>query len=175
MRNRTLYANIDLSEQQIVDCSGSQGNSGCNGGWLSNVYNYVISYGTTTETNYPYTQVASACKSKGGSYKISSYQGGALANCSALAAMATGRPISIAVYSGNSYWQNYAGGILNVCGSGSIDHGVTLVGVYQDDTQNYWKIKNSWGTTWGEKGYMRIDRSQDNLCQICSYGFYPQL
>ena len=175
MKNSTLYANIDLSEQQIIDCSSSQGNSGCNGGWLTNVYNYVISYGTTTESNYPYTQVASSCKSNGGSYKISNYQGGALANCSALAAMVSGRPLSIAVSAGNAYWQNYAGGILNVCGNGGVDHGVTLVGVYQDDTQNYWKVKNSWGQTWGEKGYIRLDRSKDNICQICSYGFYPQI
>jgi C1A family cysteine protease len=89
--------------------------------------------------------------------------------------MVTGRPISITVSAGNSYWQSYANGIMNVCGNGPIDHGVTLVGVYQDATQNYWKVKNSWGKTWGENGYVRIDRNQDNLCKICSFGFYPVL
>lgn len=63
--------------------------------------------------------------------------------------MVAGRPISVAVSAGNQYWQNYAGGIMNQCGSGSIDHGVMLVGVYQDAKQNYWKVKNSWGTSWG--------------------------
>jgi cathepsin L len=81
MKNSTLYANIDLSEQQIVDCTTNQGNAGCLGGWLTNVYDYVIRLGITTETSYPYTQVDSSCKANGGSYKISSYQGGALGNC----------------------------------------------------------------------------------------------
>jgi len=175
MQNISLYANIDLSEQQIVDCSGSQGNSGCNGGWISNVYDYVKTYGTTAESAYPYTQVASSCKTpnNGGAYRISSYQGGSLNNCSALAAMVTGRPVAVAVAASN-YWQNYKTGILNVC-STNFDHGVTLVGVYQDSTQNYWKVKNSWGTNWGENGFIRIDRSSNggNLCAICSFGLYP--
>lgn len=88
--------------------------------------------------------------------------------------MVTGRPVTIAVAAGSSYWQNYAGGILNQCGT-KIDHGVLLVGVFQNSTQNYWKIKNSWGTGWGENGYVRIDRSLNggNLCDICSYAYYP--
>jgi len=86
------------------------------------------------------------------------------------------RPVSVAVSAGNSYWMNYAGGIINKCGTG-VDHGVLLVGVFQNSTVNYWKIKNSWGTTWGENGYIRVDRSvlNGNLCDICSYGFYPNL
>ena len=101
MKNKALYENIDLSEQQIVDCSTGQGNQGCVGGWLTNSYDYVLSFGTTSEGNYPYTQVASACKTNGGAFKISSYQGGALDNCSALTTMVTDRPISITVFAGN--------------------------------------------------------------------------
>ena len=65
---------------------------------------------------------------------------------------------------------------MHQCGnSGNVDHGVTLVGVHQDDQENYWKIKNSWGTSWGENGFVRLDRNLNNgnLCQICQYGFYP--
>lgn len=175
MKNILTYKDIDLSEQQIIDCSKSEGNSGCNGGWMPFVYSYAIKYGVTTESAYPYSQAASACKISGGSYKISSYKGGALTNCSALSAMLTGRPVAVAVSAGNQYWQNYAGGIINQCGSGGVDHGVTLVGVYQDDKQNYWKVKNSWGPSWGENGFVRLDRSVNNgnICSICSYGFYP--
>jgi C1A family cysteine protease len=88
--------------------------------------------------------------------------------------MVAGRPVAVAVSAGNSYWQSYTGGIMNVC-SGDLDHGVVVVGVYQDATQNYWKIKNSWGTSWGEDGYIRLDRSIDNLCRVCSYGYYPNV
>ena len=90
----------------------------------------------------------------------------------------TGRPVTIAVTAGNSYWQSYSGGIMNQCGNAAgVDHGVTLVGVHQDNEENYWKIKNSWGTSWGEKGFIRLDRNinKGNICNICKYGFYPEI
>jgi C1A family cysteine protease len=174
MKSAAQYAQIDISEQQIIDCSSSYGNNGCNGGWIENVLKYQTTNGVTTEAAYPYTQTSGSCKVNGGAFKISSYSGGALADCNALAAMVTGRPTSIAVSAGNNYWMNYAGGILNQCGTG-IDHGVLLVGVFQNATQNYWKVKNSWGASWGEKGFIRIDRNLNggNLCDICGYGYYP--
>jgi hypothetical protein len=176
MSNKPTYINLDLSEQQILDCSSSYGNNGCNGGWMEHVYKYQIAYGNTIEATYPYTQSAGNCKVNGGGYKIASYAGGSLAgDCAALTAMVVGRPVSVAVSAGNSYWQSYAGGIITKCGSG-VDHGVLLVGVYQNGTENYWKVKNSWGPGWGENGFIRIDRSgSGNLCDICSYGFYPTL
>lgn len=99
-----------------------------------------------------------------------------MSNCTALTSLLGGRVLSVAVAAGSSEWMHYTGGILNTCGaSSSIDHGVTLVGAYQDDKVNYWTIKNSWGTGWGENGYIRLDRSvsNGNLCLVCSYGFYP--
>ena len=176
MKNLTQYAQINLSTQQILDCSKSYGNNGCSGGWISNVLDYSKANGITTEAAYPYTQTAGNCKVNGGAYKISSYAGGALADCNALTAMVTGRPTSIAVSAGTNYWMAYAGGILNQCGT-TLNHGVLLVGVFQNASMNYWKIKNSWGTGWGENGYIRIDRSVNNgnLCSICSYGYYPVL
>lgn len=176
MKNSTQYAQINLSVQQVLDCSKSYGNNGCNGGWISNVLDYGKANGITTEAAYPYTQTAGNCKVNGGAYKISSYAGGALTDCNALAAMVTGRPTSVAVSAGTNYWMAYAGGILNQCGT-TLDHGVLLVGVFQNASMNYWKIKNSWGTGWGENGFIRIDRSLNNgnLCSICSYGYYPIL
>lgn len=177
MRSASTHAGINLSVQQILDCSSNYGNKGCNGGWMESTLRYIKASGITTESQYPYTQVAGSCKMNGGAFKVSSYAGGALNDCSSLAAMVAGRPTSVAVYAGNNFWKYYSGGILNQCGSGNIDHGVLLVGVFQNATQNYWKIKNSWGTSWGENGYIRIDRSVagGNLCEICSYGFYPIL
>ena len=179
MKDRAANAQINLSEQQLIDCSSSYGNQGCNGGWIESVLKFHKDKGVTTEAAYPYTQTAGSCKiATGGSYKISSYQGGQLSGCNALTAMITGRPVAIAVAAGSDYWRTYAGGILNKCGTG-IDHGVLLVGVYYNSATNvnYWKIKNSWGPNWGEKGYLRLSRAElgGNLCDICSYGFYPIL
>ena len=56
LKNKTLYKDINLSEQQIIDCSDSYGNQGCNGGWMTLVYDYIIKYGATTEESYPYTE-----------------------------------------------------------------------------------------------------------------------
>jgi len=76
------------------------------------------------------------------------------------------RPISVAVDA--STWSLYGGGIMSNCGTG-VNHGVLLVGV----TDTYWRIKNSWGTGWGEKGFIRI--GPGNTCAICQYPSYPVL
>ena len=142
------------------------------------VYDYIAQYGVTDENSYPYTSRHGNCRRNGGNFRVKTYKGGRLTNCAALATLVAGRPITIAVTAGNVYWQGYSGGIMNQCGNAAgVDHGVTLVGVHQDDQENYWKIKNSWGTSWGEKGFIRLDRSIQggNICNICGYGFYPEI
>lgn len=76
------------------------------------------------------------------------------------------KPVSVAVDA--STWSLYSSGILRICGN-NVNHGVLLVGV--DD--NAWKIKNSWGTNWGENGYIRI--AKGNTCGVCTHGLYPVL
>lgn len=75
-----------------------------------------------------------------------------------------GRPISVAVDA--QKWSPYRSGIFNSCGL-QLDHGVLLVGA----TNEYWKVKNSWGTSWGEQGYIRLARG--NTCGICTEPSYP--
>ena len=77
-----------------------------------------------------------------------------------------GRPLSVGVDASN--WSVYKSGVLSTCTS-NINHGVLLVGA----TDDYWKIKNSWGTSWGEAGFIRIARG--NTCAICDYPSYPTL
>ena len=114
------------------------------------VYDYIAQYGVVDENSYPYTSRHGNCRRNGGNFRVASHKGGRLTNCAALATLVSGRPITIAVAAGNVYWQGYSGGIMNQCGNAQgVDHGVTLVGVHQDDQENYWKIKNSWGTSWG--------------------------
>ena len=178
IQNKGQNRDIDLSEQQIIDCSGQYGNKGCNGGWMTLVYDHIARYGVTDENEYPYAERQGQCKKSGGNFKVSNYKGGSLPSCAALSSMVLESSVTVAVTAGNSYWQSYSRGIMNQCGNAQdVDHGVTLVGVHQDDNENYWKIKNSWGTTWGEKGFIRLNRDikQGNICNICSYGFYPIL
>ncbi len=75
------------------------------------------------------------------------------------------RPISVAVDA--SDWSTYSSGVFNECDS-SLNHGVLLVG----SNDQYWKIKNSWGTSWGESGYIRLFKG--NTCGLCNVASYPK-
>lgn len=155
---------VSLSEQQLVDCSGSYGNQGCNGGWPSSALKYVIAKGIASESEYPYAAKTQSCKKDGGSFKISSQA--ALSGCSGLQNGIQSRPISVTVDARN--WSPYRSGVFSNCGSG-IDHAVLLVGIVDGN----WKIKNSWGTSWGEQGYIRL--ASGNTCGLCVYaGVYGQ-
>ena len=151
-----------FSEQQLVDCSGSYGNNACNGGLMNNAFKYVKDKGIAHENEYPYKAVKQTCKQNSGSYKISGYKGAG--GCSGLASDLNGRPISVAVDASN--WSKYSSGVFNNCKT-SLNHGVLLVGM----TDQSWKVKNSWGGSWGEHGYIRLARG--NTCGICNQASYP--
>jgi len=152
-----------FSEQQLVDCSGSYGNQACNGGLMDNAFKYVRDHGIVQETEYPYRAVKQTCqKTAGGPFKISGFTD--IKDCNTLANAVAGRPISVAVDATN--WSGYKSGIFNNC-KASLNHGVLLVGVASDS----WKVKNSWGTSWGESGYIRLARG--NTCGICNVASYP--
>ena len=156
----------DFSEQQLVDCSGSYGNMGCNGGLMDYGFEYVIDHGITTESAYPYKAVDQSCKTDGGDFKISKYTDVGQGNCDDLADAIQGQPISVAVDAES--WQFYSGGIFSDCGT-QLDHGVLLV-AYSSDA---WTIKNSWGTSWGEKGFIRL--APGNTCGLCNSASYPTI
>ena len=118
--------------QQIIDCSSAYGNFGCDGGWYDASLSYVKEKGLTTYSAYPFAENTNGCKINFGMYKISSYKGGYINGCSALAAMLVTNPVSVGMAAGTQYFMNYKSGIFNKCGN-LIDHGVVLVGVYQND------------------------------------------
>jgi C1A family cysteine protease len=151
-----------FSEQQLVDCSGSFGNQACNGGLMDNAFKYVKQNGIVHEDEYPYKAVKQTCKINSGPFKIGGFVD--IKTCNDLASAITGRPISVAVDATN--WSTYKSGVFNNCKT-SLNHGVLLVGI----TDQYWWIKNSWGTTWGEKGFVRLARG--NTCGICNVASYP--
>ena len=155
---------VNLSEQQLVDCSGSYGNHGCQGGWMDSAFQYVRDHGLTTTAAYPYAAVNQACKINSGSYKVSSFVD--VPGCDNLANALNQQPISVAVDASN--WSPYRSGVFNNCAS-SVNHGVLLVA----STSSYWTIKNSWGTAWGESGFIRL--AKGNTCAVCNYGSYPRI
>ena len=156
-------SNLNLSEQQLVDCSRPQGNQGCNGGWPSSALNYVKANGITTTSAYPYVARDQACKTNGGATKIVGYI--SHSGCNGLTSGINSHPVSVTVDATN--WSPYKSGVFNNC-KASINHAVLLVGVVGGS----WKIKNSWGTGWGESGYIRL--ATGNTCGVCANaGVYP--
>ncbi len=165
-----------LSEQQLVDCSSAQGNEGCNGGLMDSAFQYVIANGgICSEQDYPYqaqdgTCEASSCKSAA---TISSYVDIESMNETAIFAAIQNGPISIAIEADQQSFQFYSGGVFSDPGCGTnLDHGVNLVGYGEDAGKHYWILRNSWGTSWGEKGYMRILRNK-NICGLASSPSMP--
>ena len=149
---------VSLSEQQLVDCSRPQGNQGCNGGWPSSALKYVQSNGIASESQYPYVGRDQTCKTQGGSFKISGQA--SMSGCNGLTSGINGSPVSVTVDATN--WSSYRSGVFTNCNA-SINHAVLLVGVVGGN----WKIKNSWGTGWGESGFIRLGAG--NTCGVCAY------
>jgi len=166
-----------LSEQELVDCAGSYGNQGCNGGLMDNAFKYVMANGLCTEAAYPYTGKDGTCKKTSCTVstnsKISNYKDVAH-NEGALGSAADIEPISVAIEADQSGFQLYKSGIFcGACGT-TLDHGVLVVGYGEDASgaNPYWKVKNSWGTSWGEAGYIQMCRNSDK-CGIANEPSYP--
>ncbi|XP_039610673.1 procathepsin L-like [Polypterus senegalus] len=170
---------VSLSEQNLVDCSKTFGTYGCQGAWMGYAYKYVLSKGgIASSAVYPYNGMDNqTClynvKMKAAS--ITNYMFLPSGNLQALAdAVATIGPITVTVDASLMSFQFYKSGIYNdpACNT-KINHAVLLVGYGSEADQNYWIIKNSWGTQWGENGYMRMARTTTNYCGIASYTLFP--
>jgi cathepsin L len=162
--SQTGSAITTLSEQQLVDCSGSYGNQGCNGGLMDDAFKYVeASGGLCSESEYPYTAKDGTCKSSSCGTKydpITSYTDVTHDSETALMNAVADGPVSIAIEADQSAFQFYSSGVLDGrCGT-RLDHGVLAVGYGTTGSEEYWKVKNSWGTSWGMQGYVLI-------CKAC--------
>lgn len=150
---------VSLSEQQLVSCSQAYGNNGCNGGLMDNAFKYIIANGITSEANYPYTARTGTCNKTLAANvvaKISKYTDVATDNPVALETAIAQQPVSIAVEADQSVWQLYNGGTVSSnCGT-NLDHGVLAVGYNLGASPAYYKVKNSWGASWGLGGYIQI-------------------
>lgn len=169
-----------LSEQELVDCSKRYGNMGCNGGLMDNAFHYVIDNGLCSESDYPYTASDDTCVSTDCTpiVKISDCADVIVNNELALKEAVSKQPVSVAIEADTKTFQLYSSGVLtsDSCGT-NLDHGVLVVGYGTEDDTPYWLVKNSWGDTWGEDGYIKIGRSDSEsskgICGIAMQPSYP--
>ncbi|CAF2745480.1 CTSL [Lepeophtheirus salmonis] len=148
IKNKKL---LSFSEQQLIDCSTQYGNKGCNGGLMDNAFKYLIdNKGIATEKKYPYLDEEDNCK-----YNKT---------------MAVGQ-----ISSFNDVKRGSEKGIYidNYCSSTNVDLAVLVVGYGTDKASglDYWLVKNSWGTSWGDQGYIKMARNHKKHVWHCNTGF----
>ena len=163
-----------LSEENLVECSKQ--NHGCQGGAMVLGFEYAEKSPLMTESEYPYTSgggKSGSCKydeSKGVG-KVNGFKEVSKSASQMQAAIGKG-PVSVAIEADKSVFQHYRSGVLtgSACGT-KLDHGVLAVGYGTEDGQDYFLVKNSWGSSWGDKGYIKI--GQANVCGILNDASYP--
>lgn len=172
---------VDLSEQEMVDCATgiAYGSHGCSGGQMEGAFKYVIENGQCSLASYPYT--SGTTKSGGSCQRCDAVAH--LSSCSdvkpndqvSLTSAVAQQPVSVAIEADTRYFQSYSGGVLTSTSCGTnLDHGVLVVGYGTENGIDYYLVKNSWGTSWGENGYVKIARSSStNDPGICGIAMQP--
>ena len=168
---------VDLSEQQLVDCATgvSYGSHGCSGGQMDGAFKYVIQNGQCLNSVYPYTAKDGSCQKCSAVAHLSSCSDVKPNDQISLKGAVAQQPVSIAIEADTRYFQSYSSGVLTSTSCGqNLDHGVLIVGYGEENGQAYWLVKNSWGTTWGEAGYVKIARSSStNDAGVCGIAMEP--
>ncbi|PIA56588.1 hypothetical protein AQUCO_00700732v1 [Aquilegia coerulea] len=171
---------ISLSEQELVDCDKSY-NEGCNGGLMDYAFQFIINNGgIDTESDYPYQERDGRCDQYRKNAKvvtIDAYEDVPENDEKALQKAVANQPISVAIEAGGRAFQLYQSGIFSGrCGT-ALDHGVAAVGYGTEKGKDYWIVRNSWGASWGEAGYIRMERNVAGLktgkCGIAVEPSYP--
>ncbi|KAK3431577.1 zingipain-2 isoform X1 [Eucalyptus grandis] len=166
-----------LSEQQLIDCDTE--NNGCEGGLTVDAFRYIIqNQGITSEDTYTYQEMDGICDSTKEAQQVAQITDFAEVQPGEdelLKAVAQ-QPVSVRIAGSGQEFRHYVGGVFNGdCGE-KLNHAVVVVGYGTSEEGKFWKIRNSWGESWGEDGYMRIQRGGESsygLCGLASHASYP--
>jgi len=166
---------LSLSEQQVEDCCDE-----CHGGWswYQVVWEYIKQTGGIETAQDYHRDKQHNCNfdAQKVSIKVKGYKNLSKGSEEALKeAVATIGPISVGINAGSMGFQMYRGGVFYDphCSPKRINHAVLVVGYGTYNGHDYWLVKNSWGQTWGDRGYIKMARNRDNNCGIASMGAYP--
>ncbi|ONK70324.1 uncharacterized protein A4U43_C05F32550 [Asparagus officinalis] len=167
---------ISLSEQELVDCDTSY-NEGCNGGLMDYGFQFIINNGgIDTEEDYPYKAQDGRCDTYRKNAKVVSidgYEDVPENDENALKKAIANQPVSVAIEASGRAFQHYQSGIFSgQCGT-ELDHGVVAVGYGTENGKDYWIVRNSWGSSWGEAGYIRLERNIAAPAGKCGIAIEP--
>jgi C1A family cysteine protease len=163
---------LTLSEQQLLDCVG------CSGGLPAAAYDYVRNRQDgkfILTSDYPYSGACQFDPRKGVTHLAGYYVVKSGDESDLLNAVWTKGAASLAIDASDWHFELYMGGIYDepACTTQNLNHGLCVVGWGVDGSTPYWIAKNSWGTTWGEHGYIRMSRNKGNQCGIATAAVIP--
>jgi len=165
-----------LSTQALMDCSSSCGNQGCNGGFLDNSFQWLVKNPLPAESCYPYQAASGTCKKTCPPIKwckVTGFKDIKAGDEEAMLNATSKQPLALAIEADQSSFQFYNSGVIDDASCGkSLDHTLLLIGYGTESGKQYWTLQNTWGTSWGEKGYLRLARNKD-MCGIADLVSYP--
>jgi len=170
---------LSFSEQQIVDCDTDQ-DEGCNGGWPYLAVEYAAKNGLELESDYPYTAQDGTCNyNKAKATTVASGYQFVTANSSdSLKAALVNGPVSVAIEADQDVFQFYSKGVIKTGCGAQLDHAVLAVGYQKVGVLEAFIVKNSWGDSWGQSGYVFIstiekENKGQGVCGILAQPVIP--
>lgn len=177
----------NLSEQQMVDCSDNHyGNKGCDGGLMTNCFNYAHENDLCVSDKYPYVAAHNTClawlRCRTDNY-IAGYKNVAAGSRFELYTAIAQQPVSVAIDAASDQFRFYKSGVMSSGCDSNLNHGVTAVGYglrpyWYFWTVNFIYIKNSWGSDWGENGFVALGSNNETgngTCGVYMDASYPVL
>lgn len=163
----------NLSEQELVDCDDN-GDMGCNGGLMDHAFAWIEDNGgICSGEEYEYNAQQSTCRTCTEIVKVTGFQDVNPNDEHALQAAVAQQPVSVAIEADQRAFQFYKSGVFNLTCGTQLDHGVLAVGYGEENGQKFWKVKNSWGASWGENGYIRLARGMNGRAGQCGIAMAP--